>query len=123
MVRDQLKVRANIFNLILEDVSITHVTFSPEFSNAVEAKQIAQQDAQRGYFVVDRAKQEKQSIIVKAEGEAKSAELIGEAVKNNPGFLELRRLDCGREIAEVVANSKNVVYADAGTLLLNIKHK
>ena len=42
----------------------------------------AQQEAQRASFIVDRAKQEKQSIIVRAEGEAKSAELIGDAIKN-----------------------------------------
>ena len=123
MVREQLKIRAAKFNLVLDDVSITHVTFSPEFSSAVEAKQIAQQDAQRGYYIVESAKQEKQSIIVRAEGEAKSAELIGEAVKNSPGFLELRKLEAAREIAAVVAGSKNTVYADASTLLLNVKHK
>lgn len=34
--------------------------FSTEFTAAVEAKQIAQQDAQRAAFIVDRAGQEKQ---------------------------------------------------------------
>jgi prohibitin 2 len=86
LVRDQLVLRAGKFNLELEDVSITHVAFSNEFTTAVESKQIAQQEAQRGFFVVDRAKQEKQSIIVKAEGEAQSASLIGDAMKNNPGI-------------------------------------
>jgi prohibitin 2 len=28
--------RARRFNLVLEDVSITHVAFSPEFTHAVE---------------------------------------------------------------------------------------
>ena len=69
---------------------------------------------------MDRAKQEKQSIIVKAEGEAKSAALIGDAVKNNPGFLDLRRLDAAREIAIVVSKSNNKIYVDAETLLLNV---
>ncbi len=82
---------------------------------------IAQQEAQRGQFIVDRAKQEKQSIIVKAEGEAQSASLIGDAVKNNPGFLDLRRLDAAREIAHTLSSSKNKVYVDAETLLLNVK--
>ncbi|CAJ0638113.1 12746_t:CDS:10 [Entrophospora sp. SA101] len=58
----------------------------------VEAKQIAQQEAQRTFFVVERAKQENQSIIIKAEDETKSAELIGEAIKNKPGFTELEKL-------------------------------
>jgi prohibitin 2 len=39
------------------------VQFSPEFTAAVESKQIAQQEAQRAAFVVDRARQEKQGII------------------------------------------------------------
>ena len=87
LIRENLMARANNFHISLEDVSITHVAFSPEFTHAVEAKQIAQQEAQRASFIVDRAKQEKQSTIVKAEGEAQSATLIGEAVKNAPGFL------------------------------------
>lgn len=111
--------RAAIFNIILDDVSITHVAFSPEFTHAVEAKQVAQQQAQRASYVVDQAKQEKQSIIVRAEGEAKSALLIGEAIKNKPGFLDLRKIECAREIAGVVAGSMNKVYVDSDALLLN----
>lgn len=87
LVRDNLQRRAGRFNLVLDDVSITHVTFSPAFSEAVEAKQIAQQTAQRAAYLVDQALQEKQSIIVKAQGEARSAELIGEAVKQNKGCV------------------------------------
>ncbi|KAJ3291790.1 Prohibitin-2, subunit of the prohibitin complex (Phb1p-Phb2p) [Borealophlyctis nickersoniae] len=120
LIREQLMLRAGLFNLTLDDVSITHVAFSPEFTHAVEAKQIAQQEAQRASFVVDRAKQEKQSIIVKAEGEAKSAALIGDAVKNAPGFLELRKLETAREIAGLVANSNNKVYLDSDSLLMNV---
>ena len=40
LVRENLTQRASRFNLILDDVSITHVAFSPEFTHAVEAKQV-----------------------------------------------------------------------------------
>lgn len=120
LVRDNLERRAGRFNLILDDVSITHVTFSPAFSEAVEAKQIAQQTAQRAAYLVDQALQEKQSIIVKAQGEARSAELIGEAVKQNKGFLELRKMEAAREIAGLVSNSGNKLMLDSETLLLNL---
>lgn len=63
LVRDNLTQRARRFNLVLDDVSITHVAFSPEFTHAVEAKQIAQQTALRAAFLVDQAIQEKQSIV------------------------------------------------------------
>jgi prohibitin 2 len=120
MVRENLEARARHFHLVLDDVSITHVAFSPEFTTAVEAKQIAQQEAQRASYIVDRAIQEKQSIIVRAEGEAKSAELIGEAMKNKNGFLELRKIEAATHIANTIANANNKVYIDSDALMLNV---
>jgi len=119
-VRDNLTQRALKFNLVLDDVSITHVAFSPEFTHAVEAKQVAQQTALRAAFLVDQAIQEKQSIIIRASGEAKSAELIGEAMRTNKGFLELRRLEAARDIANLLATSGNRVMLDSQSLLLNV---
>ena len=95
------------------------MTFSPEFSSAVEAKQIAQQDAQRAAYVVDKAIQEKQSLVVKAQGEAKSAQLIGEAIKKSKDYVELKRLETAKDIAETLARSPNKVYLDNEALLLN----
>ncbi|KDQ25592.1 hypothetical protein PLEOSDRAFT_1044936 [Pleurotus ostreatus PC15] len=118
-VRENLTRRALRFNLVLDDVSITHVAFSPEFTHAVEAKQVAQQTALRAAFLVDQAIQEKQSIIVRAQGEARSAELIGEAMRTNKGFLELRRLEAARDIANLLASSGNKVMLDSQSLLLN----
>lgn len=40
LVRENLTRRALRFNIVLDDVSITHVAFSPEFTHAVEAKQV-----------------------------------------------------------------------------------
>lgn len=37
---------------------------------------VAQQDAERAKFIVEKAQQEKRSIIVRAQGEAESAKLI-----------------------------------------------
>lgn len=75
---DNLKERAMEFWIVLDDVSITDLSFGTEYSRAVEAKQVAQQEAQRAAMLVERAKQERQQKIVEAEGEAQSAKLIGE---------------------------------------------
>lgn len=121
LIRDHLRDRAQRFNIVLDDVSITHLKFGTEFAQAVEAKQIAQQDAQRAAFLVEKAMQEKQSAIVRAEGEAKAAELIGKAIMKNPGFLALRKIENAREIANTLANAKNRVFLNADTLLLNVQ--
>lgn len=115
-----LQRRAGNFNIILDDVAITHLAFSPEYARAVEAKQVAQQDAERAKYIVLGAQQEKKTIITKARGEAESAELIGTAVKKNPGFMKLRRIDAARDIADIVSTSGNKVYLNADSLLLNL---
>jgi len=80
----------------------------------------AQQDAERAKYVVLGAIQEKETIITRARGEAESAMLIGQAVKKNPGFMKLRRIDAARDIADTVSASGNRVYLNADSLLLNL---
>merc|ERR1712241_815355 len=120
LIRKQLTDRARDFNIILDDVAITELSFGKEYAAAVEAKQIAQQEAQRAAFVVDKAVQEKQQKIVQAEGEAKAAEMLGEAVSKNPGYLKLRKLRASTNIAKTMSAAQNRVYLNAGTLMLNI---
>jgi prohibitin 2 len=76
MIERSLTKRADDFNIAIENVAITDLQFGKEYAAAVEAKQVAQQDAERSKFVVEKAQQEKRSIIVRAQGEAESALLI-----------------------------------------------
>lgn len=97
-----------------------HLAFSPEFTAAVEAKQVAQQEAQRAAFVVDKARQEKQAMIVRAQGEARSAELIGDAIKKSRSYIELREFENARNVASILEKSNNKVYLDTQGLGLNV---
>mmetsp|Transcript_53326 Transcript_53326/g.169518 ORF Transcript_53326/g.169518 Transcript_53326/m.169518 type:complete len:215 (+) Transcript_53326:154-798(+) len=51
-IRRQLTERAAAFNISLDDVSITQLSFGREYTGAVEAKQVAQQDAERAKYVL-----------------------------------------------------------------------
>lgn len=119
MIAEQLIKRAEDFSIVLDDVSITHLAFSSEYTAAVEAKQVAQQDAERAKYVVDRALQERKTIVIRAEGEAQSAKLIGDALRDNPGFVELRRIAAAKEIASAVSNAQARVFLNSDALLLN----
>lgn len=147
-IRQILTQRASNFNIALDDVSITSLTFGREFTAAIEAKQIAAQEAERAKFVVEKAEQDKQSAIIRAQvkglfhslflwccshcnssliysfchlqGEAKSAQLIGQAIANNPAFITLRRIEASKEISHTVSTSTNKVYLNSNELLLNL---
>ncbi|KAL2821260.1 band 7 family-domain-containing protein [Aspergillus cavernicola] len=114
-IRTDLLKRAAQFNIALEDVSITHMTFGKEFTRAVEQKQIAQQDAERARFIVEKAEQERQANVIRAEGEAESADIISKAVaKAGSGLIEIRRIEASREIAHTLATNPNVTYLPGG---------
>lgn len=114
-IRSDLVKRASEFNIALEDVSITHMTFGREFTKAVEQKQIAQQDAERMRFVVEKAEQERQANVIRAEGEAESAETISRAVaKAGDGLIMIRRIEASRDIAQTLAGNPNVTYLPGG---------
>ena len=119
-IREILKERLVEFHIVLDDVSITDLHFGPEFTKAIEDKQIAQQQAERAKFQVEQAIQDKRSTIIKAVGEAKAARLLGEAMTSSPAFLDLRRVEAAREIATIMGKSRNRVFIEADTLLLNL---
>jgi len=120
LIRKQLTDRARDFNIILDDVSITELSFGKEYAAAVESKQIAQQEAQRAAYLVEKAKQEKQQKIVQAEGETAAATMLGAAISQNPGYLKLRKLAASKKISATISQSQNRVYLNAGSLMLDV---
>ncbi|KAL6057909.1 Prohibitin-2, subunit of the prohibitin complex (Phb1p-Phb2p) [Balamuthia mandrillaris] len=120
MIQKRLRERSKEFNLELDDVSITHLNFGKEYTAAVEAKQVAQQEAERAKFIVEKAQQDKRSIVIKAEGDAESARMISDAIRTNPYFLELRRIEAAKEIAQTLSASNNRVYLNSENLMFNL---
>lgn len=122
LVRESLIRRAKDFNIVLDDVAITHLSYGAEFSKAVEQKQVAQQEAERSKFVVMKAEQERRAAIIRAEGESESAKLISDATAAaGMGLIELRRIEASREIAGTLAKTPNVAYLPKeGNMLLGL---
>lgn len=110
-IKQEMMKRARHFHLTLDDVSITHLTFGREFMRAIEAKQVASQEAERQQWVVVRAEQERQAVVTRAEGEAEAALIITKAMeKTGSAIIEVRRIDAAKEIAGKLANSRNITY-------------
>lgn len=130
-IRAALVERAANFNLVLDDVAITHLSFGHEFAKAIEQKQVAQQDAERQAYVVAKTDQERKAAITLAEGEAEAAALISKAVAlAGNGLIEMRRIEAAREVAKTMSSSPNVTYLPSGkgesggsNLLLNVGKK
>ncbi|KAM0726028.1 Prohibitin 1 [Formica fusca] len=121
-VSDSLTDRAGQFGLILDDISITHLTFGKEFTQAVELKQVAQQDAEKARFLVEKAEQQKKAAIISAEGDAQAASLLAKSLAEaGDGLVELRRIEAAEDIAFNMSKSRQVAYLPSGlNVLLNL---
>lgn len=121
-VSETLIERASQFGFILDDISITHLTFGKEFTLAVEMKQVAQQEAEKARFLVEKAEQQKLASIISAEGDAGAAELLAKSfAEAGDGLVELRRIEAAEDIAYQLSRSRQVAYLPSGqNMLINL---
>jgi prohibitin 1 len=121
-IREQIVERSKNFHILMDDVSLTHLVYGKEFAKAIEEKQVAEQEAERAKFVVQKAEQERQATVIRSEGEAQAAELISVALQQHgTGLIEVRRIDAAKEIAETLGKSGNVMYLPGSQqMLLNM---
>ena len=71
-VRGRLATELARYSIRVEDLLIDNIKFSPEFTQAIEDKQIATQQAQAAQNRVREAKFKAQQVIEQAQGEAKA---------------------------------------------------
>jgi prohibitin 1 len=62
-----LSKRLAKYDVLLDDVSIVNVNFTPEFNKAIENKQIAQQQAEQAKFLVEKARSEAEANQIKQQ--------------------------------------------------------
>jgi regulator of protease activity HflC (stomatin/prohibitin superfamily) len=75
-VDEFLTLRLLTYHIAVDDISLVHVHFSQRFSDAVEAKQIAEQEAKRGEFLALKAVKEAEAKVNLAKGEAEVQRLL-----------------------------------------------
>lgn len=116
-IRENLAKRASEFEIILDDVSITHLQFSKDFAQSIEKKQVAQQDAEKSKFIVMIAEQEKEASILRAEGDAEAARLVSEAMaKYGQGLVAIRKIEAALDIMQTLQQSGNVTFLSSNSI-------
>jgi regulator of protease activity HflC (stomatin/prohibitin superfamily) len=109
IISDQLVTEFQKQGLVLDAFQLRNITFSPEYAQSIEQKQIAQQQSEQAKLLVQKSQQEadqlrakvkgeadavvlratgdSQAAVTRAEGDAKALALIAEALKTNPDLL------------------------------------
>ncbi|WP_299485475.1 prohibitin family protein [Acaryochloris sp. IP29b_bin.137] len=83
--------RLSKFGINFEGSAIENLSFSPKFNEAVEAKQIAEQQAKQAIFEAKKAEAQAQAEINRAKGKAEAQRLLAETLKSQGGKLVLQK--------------------------------
>lgn len=80
------------YNIILEDVQLTEFKFSAAYTQAIERKQIAEQDALTAINKTREVKEKAIQAVEAAKGEAEAIKIQAEAIRENGGqaYLDLQ---------------------------------
>jgi len=97
-------------NIILDEILVRNVQFTPEYQKAIENKQIAQQEAQRMTYILEQQELEKKRKIIEAEGDAESIRLRGKALQENPSLIQY-------EYVKLLAPNIQAIVTDQNSIL------
>ena len=85
---DEISPKFDKNGLILDEIIIRNITFTPEYAKTLEEKQIALENITTEKNKLEQEKIRKEQRIVEAEGDAKSIEIRQAALTKNPTIIQ-----------------------------------
>jgi prohibitin 1 len=119
-IDDMLVKRLANYNVIVKDVSLVNLDFTGEFNRAVEAKQIAEQDAKKAEYVaiqatneakgtVNKAKGTAEAVLINARAQAEAQKLLQQST--NSAILQLKAIEkWDGEMPQFMGSGGNMLF-------------
>lgn len=97
-IKDHLKSRLIGYNILVDDFSIVNFRFSQQFTQAIEAKQTAEQFALKAQRDLERIKIEAEQKVAQAKAEAEALRL--QKANISPELVKLRQIEASLKAIE-----------------------
>ncbi len=116
----ELAARLDEEGLILIDFVLRNIAFSPEYAASVEQKQVAEQQAQQSFFVVEQRRQEAEQArqsaqgqadaqVIRAEGEAQSILIYAQAQADARLLEATAEAEALRTLGDALADNPDIL--------------
>lgn len=90
-IDQEIKQRLAVYGIQVNGVALVNVAFSSEFAKAIEAKQIAEQQAKQAEYDALKASKEAQAEINRAKGQAEAQRLMRQTL--TPELLQKQAIE------------------------------
>jgi regulator of protease activity HflC (stomatin/prohibitin superfamily) len=119
-LQDRLKAEGETPTIFLQAIIIRNIAFSPQYSRAVEQKQIAEQDRLLKEYEAEQIRKlaagEADAIKIKASAQAYGLRLIAQAIKENKDLLTytyIEKLSPGIKVMLLPNNAPFILPLDS----------
>lgn len=104
--------------LIVEDIVLENITLSKELEAAIESKMVQEQEAAKARFTQQKAQIEADTAIIRAKGEAEAIRVRAEAIRDNPGLIQLQIVEKWDGKAPLVIGGGGAEGGNSANILL-----
>ncbi len=94
---------------IIDEIVLRDVHFTEDFAKAIEQKQIAQQEAERMKYVLEKEQLEAQRKAIEAEGKAKAIQIVSQELKRNPLYIKYLYVDKLSDKVKVIVSDQSTI--------------
>lgn len=115
-IEQALKTSLLPYHIIVEGVQITNFQFSEQYEAAIEAKQTAEQNAQKAKNDLERIKVEAEQKVATAKAEAEAIRIQSEAIKaqGGEGYVQLKAIEKWNGILPTYNGGGSVPFINIG---------
>ena len=115
-INHKIKMLVEKDGFLIDEVVLRDVRFTPEFSKAIEAKQIAQQSAEQMKYTLEKEQKEAERKVIEAQGRANAIEVINKALAQNPNYIKYLYVDKLSDKISVIVSDQNTIMDLKGIL-------
>ena len=115
-INDHIKKLVQDDGFVIDEVVLRDVRFTPEFTKAIEAKQIAQQAAEQMKYTLEKEEKEAERKVIEARGRANAIEVINKALAQNPNYIKYLYVDKLSDKISVIVSDQNTIMDLKGIL-------
>jgi len=120
LIQDEInrKIKALVEKdgFMIDEVVLRDVRFTPEFTKAIEAKQVAQQGAEQMKYTLEKEQKEAERKVIEAQGRANAIEVINKALAQNPNYIKYLYVDKLSDKISVIVSDQNTIMDLKGIL-------
>jgi regulator of protease activity HflC (stomatin/prohibitin superfamily) len=115
-INRKVKVLLEKDGFLVDELVLRDVRFTPQFAEAIEAKQIAQQAAEQMKYVLEKEQKEAERKVIEATGRARSIDVINAALKANPNYIRYLYVDKLSDKISVIVSNQDTIMDLKGVL-------